>query len=99
MKFENRQQILVIGAIAVVVLFAANKLMIDPLTNFWKTRSTRMGELSKQVKNNTSTALKTAIVRLIKSNDIRTTGTPGELALTPKGQKKVIEQIIPKLKK
>src|SRR5438876_955311 len=49
MKFENRQQILVIGAIAVVVLFAANKLMIDPLTNFWKTRSTRMGELSKQV--------------------------------------------------
>jgi hypothetical protein len=54
-------------------------------------------ELTRQAKNNTS-SLGVAISRLTKTNEIRTTGTPGELAITPKGQKRVIENIIPKLK-
>lgn len=53
-------------------------------------------ELIKQVKNNTTAALNTALSRLLKTNDIRLTATPSEFAISPKGQKKVIEQIIPK---
>lgn len=54
--------------------------------------------LRAQAKNNTPQAVDTAVSRLLKANEIRTTGTPGELALTPKGQKRVIEKIIPSLK-
>ncbi len=55
-------------------------------------------ELSQQAKNNTSTSLTVAFSRLLKSNEIRSTSTAGEVALTPKGQKRVIEKIIPALK-
>jgi hypothetical protein len=55
-------------------------------------------ELSQQAKNNTSTSLTVAFSRLLKSNEIRSTNTAGEVAMTPKGQKRVIEKIIPALK-
>jgi hypothetical protein len=55
-------------------------------------------DLTRQAKNNTDSSVGTAISRLTKTNEIRTTGTPGELAITPKGQRRVIEKIIPKLK-
>lgn len=55
-------------------------------------------ELTRQAKNNTANSVGTAISRLAKSNEIRTTGTAGEIALTPKGQKRVIQKIVPKLK-
>ncbi|WP_031501092.1 hypothetical protein [Bryobacter aggregatus] len=55
-------------------------------------------ELTRQAKNNSSSSLGVAISRLTKSNELRTTGVVGELAITPKGQKRVIEKIIPKLK-
>ena len=54
--------------------------------------------LRAQAKNNTQKAFDVAISRLTTANEIRTTTTPGELALTPKGQKRVIEKIIPSLK-
>jgi hypothetical protein len=56
------------------------------------------GELSQHAKNNTGTSLTVAFSRLLKSNEIRSTNTAGEVALTPKGQKRVIEKIIPALK-
>jgi hypothetical protein len=55
-------------------------------------------ELTRQAKNNTDSSVGVAISRLMKTNEIRATGTAGELAITPKGQKRVIEKIIPKLK-
>jgi hypothetical protein len=55
-------------------------------------------ELVRQAKNNTDASIGVAISRLTKSNEIRATGAPGELAITPKGQKRVIEKIIPKFK-
>jgi hypothetical protein len=55
-------------------------------------------ELRTLAKNNTSSAFDVAVSRLLTSNEIRTTATPGELALTPKGQKRIIEKIIPSLK-
>lgn len=55
-------------------------------------------ELVRRAKNNTDASIGVAMSRLTKSNEIRSTGTAGELAITPKGQKRVIEKIIPKLK-
>jgi hypothetical protein len=56
-------------------------------------------ELTMLAKNNTPKSVGVAITRLRTSNEIRANGIPGEVALTPKGQKRVIETIIPKLKK
>src|SRR6267154_6352725 len=36
MKTKNRQQLLTIAALAVVALFAADKLLLGPLTQFWQ---------------------------------------------------------------
>jgi hypothetical protein len=55
-------------------------------------------QLIKLAKNNTDASVGVAISRLTKSNEIRTTGAGGELALTPKGQKRVMEKIIPRFK-
>lgn len=49
MKIKNRQQLLTVAAIAVVALFAADKLLITPLTGFWKTRSKAIAELHEEV--------------------------------------------------
>jgi hypothetical protein len=56
-------------------------------------------QLAKLAKNNTEKSVSVAISRLTKSNEIRTNGVLGNLTLTPKGQKRVIEKIIPKFKK
>ena len=56
------------------------------------------GELLRQAKNNTDGALKVALTRLFKVNDIRNTAVSGEVSLTPAGRKRVIEKIIPSLK-
>jgi hypothetical protein len=55
-------------------------------------------ELLKHAKNNTPNSLATGLSRLLATNEIRSTGT-GDIALTPKGQKRVIEKIIPVLAK
>ena len=49
MKIKNRQQLLVIGAVAVVALFAADKLLLAPLGNFWIDRSKSIANLRKNV--------------------------------------------------
>ncbi len=56
-------------------------------------------KLTRQAKNNTESSVTVAISRLTKSNEIRATGVQGEVALTPRGQKRVIEKIIPQFKK
>ena len=49
MQIKNRQQILTIAAVAVVALFASDKLLITPLTRSWKERTARIVELRKSV--------------------------------------------------
>ena len=49
MNLKSRQQLLTISAIAVVALFAADKLLLGPLTASWKHRSARLTELRSQV--------------------------------------------------
>ena len=45
MKIKNRQQLLAVAAIALVALFAADNLLLKPLTAAWKQRATRLAEL------------------------------------------------------
>ena len=54
--------------------------------------------LISQAKNNNEKSLSVALSRLGKTNEIRSTAAVGECALTPKGQKRVIEKIVPSLK-
>ena len=54
--------------------------------------------LFKQAKNSTSTGLATALSRLLKSNEIRSVEN-GDIALTPKGKKRLIEETNPALTK
>jgi hypothetical protein len=44
MQIKNRQQVLVIGAIAAVVLFAGDRLVLTPLLKTWDTRQARIAE-------------------------------------------------------
>jgi hypothetical protein len=48
-KIKNRQQLLAVAAGAVVALFIADKVIIEPLTSSWTQRSKRIAELRKKV--------------------------------------------------
>jgi hypothetical protein len=48
-KIKNRQQTLTVLALTVVALFAADKLLLSPLTALWRQRSTQITELDKKV--------------------------------------------------
>ena len=54
MKIENRQQMLVVVAVAAVALLIADRAVLTPLTTLWKTRSVRIAELRKQIEQGSS---------------------------------------------
>ncbi len=49
MKAENRQQLLVIIAAAIVALFLIDKMLLTPLTASWQTRSETIAQLEKSI--------------------------------------------------
>ena len=49
MKIETRQQFLVVLTIAVGALFVGERLVYEPLANWWSARSQKITELRKQV--------------------------------------------------
>jgi len=49
MQIKNRQQILIAGAVAIVALFAADKILFTPLGHYWSERSAELGKLRKDV--------------------------------------------------
>ncbi len=49
MQIKNRQQILIIGAVAIVALFAADKIFFTPLGHLWSERSAELAKLRKDV--------------------------------------------------
>ena len=51
MKIENRQQLLMVMAVAAVVLFAADQVVIEPMIGWWKTRAKTVAQLRAQVEN------------------------------------------------
>jgi hypothetical protein len=53
-KINNRQQLLVIVAIAATVLLFADRAVFAPLLGVWKTRATQITELRNQVTHGTT---------------------------------------------
>jgi len=49
MNINNRQQVLTIAAIAVIAIWAGDKLVLSPLLQSWKDRSTQIANLKKSV--------------------------------------------------
>ena len=49
MKIDNRQRLLAVLAIVIVALFVADKMILTPLTESWKSRSAAIGELRKSI--------------------------------------------------
>ena len=49
MNMNKRQQLLAIVAIAVVAIWAGDRLIFTPLTQLWKTRRTQIADLRKSV--------------------------------------------------
>jgi len=49
MQIRNRQQFLIIGAVAAAVLLTGDRLVLSPLLKAWNGRATRIAELRKEV--------------------------------------------------
>src|SRR5689334_4506202 len=54
-KIENRQQVLLIAAIAVVGLLLLDRVVLRPLSASWKARSTQIAELQKRISDGKAT--------------------------------------------
>jgi len=48
-QIKNRQQLLIVGAIAAIALFAGDQLVLRPLIKVWSARASRVAELRKKV--------------------------------------------------
>jgi hypothetical protein len=48
-QIKNRQQLLIIGAIVAIALFAGDELVVTPVMKIWSARATRVAELRKQI--------------------------------------------------
>jgi Tfp pilus assembly protein PilO len=48
-QIKDRRQLLIIGAITAIVLFAGDQLVLSPLAAAWSARATRIGDLRKQI--------------------------------------------------
>ena len=49
MQIKNRQQLLIVAAVAIVGLFAADKILFTPLGRLWSERSAQIVKLRKDV--------------------------------------------------
>jgi hypothetical protein len=49
MQIRNRQQLLVLAAVAAVALMAGDRLLLSPLLKAWRGRATRIAELRAQI--------------------------------------------------
>jgi len=48
-QIKNRQQWLIVGAVAAVALFAGNKLLLTPLASAWEARAAHITVLHRQI--------------------------------------------------
>lgn len=63
MQIKNRQQLLTFLTIAVVALFAGDKLILSPLIDLWKTRAATIAELRKKVDQGRTTLERERTIR------------------------------------
>lgn len=82
MNIQNRQRWLAIGAIAVVAVFAGDKLVFSPLLKFWKGRATQITALEKNVKQGVSLVQREQSIRRrweqMRSNTLPTSTSKAE---------------------
>lgn len=52
MQIKNRQQLLIVGAVTAIALFAGDKLLLTPLLNEWDARAAQITALRKEVASN-----------------------------------------------
>jgi Tfp pilus assembly protein PilO len=62
-QIKDRRQLLIIGAITAIVLFAGDQLVLSPLTTAWSARATRIAELRKQINQGKMLVLREQSIR------------------------------------
>jgi Tfp pilus assembly protein PilO len=80
MKIENRQQFLVVLTIAVVALYAADRLVFEPMIGWGKSRAATVTELRRQVKEGKLMIQREAAIRS-RWDRMRTNTLPNNTSL------------------
>ena len=80
MKIKNRQQLLVLGAVAIVALFAIDKIIVTPLTSLWQARSKEIAQLRTKVTDANALAKRERTLRG-RWDDMRKNTIPEEPSL------------------
>ncbi len=63
MKIGNRQQLLLVVTVAVVALFAGDKLIYTPLTSLWQARAKEITKLRGDIRRGTATINGEQVIR------------------------------------
>ena len=90
MKIENRQQLLIVLTIAVVALFFADQLIIEPLRNVWKARAQEIARLRANVSAGTLLIGREKTIRS-RWDNMRTNALPTNPSLAQEQVLKAIE--------
>ena len=80
MKINNRQQLLAIGAIAVVGLLVVDKVLITPLSNLWSKRAENIRTLRKDIAAGDAIIKREAVLRKTW-NEMRANTLPNDPSL------------------
>ena len=75
MKIDNRQRLLAVLAIVIVALFVADRMILTPLTESWKSRSAAIGELRKSIEKGNGLIQREAQTRA-RWNEVRKSTLP-----------------------
>ncbi|MGH7972414.1 MAG: hypothetical protein ACREIC_27185 [Limisphaerales bacterium] len=75
MQIKNRQQMLTAGAIAILALFAADRLLIDPLTGIWDAKAKQIRQMRAQLAENKAILRREQAIRVRWSQMERNTLT------------------------
>jgi Tfp pilus assembly protein PilO len=63
MNIQNRQQKLIIVTVVVLVLYAGNYLVYEPLVSLWKSRQAQVSQLRQQVTQGKSLVRRESVIR------------------------------------
>ena len=80
LNLKNRQQVLLLGALGVVGLWVADTLIVTPLVASWRSRSTNIVELRKQVRDGEQLLLRERGIRA-RWSSMRTNTLPTEVSV------------------
>ena len=80
MKINNRQQWLVVLAIAAAALLVGDRVVLEPMAHWWKTRAATITELRRQVKEGKLLIQREAAIR-DRWNLMRTNTLPANTSL------------------